>query len=224
VPSEEIIVLASSSKIRGRCIAGISTSSGEWIRPVSGFQEGELYPFHCRVNGRIPAPLDIVRFIYDRRLHDPAQPENVLIEDGPWDLIGELKPDEAYDRLKESLDPGPELFGNRGRSVSPAEAEAGMEASLTLIEPDEIHFALKPPYYPGGRSKARVLLELAGQEYDLPVTDFYVKPQLMTAGHGEHSQGDVGLEPAMRTLVTASLGSAKYGAHWKLAAAFLSVD
>jgi putative nucleic acid modification protein with dual OB domain len=222
MPTEEIIVLASSKKHGGRCVAGISTSSGEWVRPVSGLGEGELYPFHCRVDGRLPAPLDIVEFGYERRLDDSIQPENVPIADEPWRLTGILDPDAAYEELRAGLVSGPELFGNCEREVDEETAREGIPSSLALVEPEELRFAVNPPYR-SGPFKPRAAFALAGQDYDLPVTDMEIRPRLMKAGLGGHAQADVGLDPENRTLMTISLGTPKFGACWKLAAAFLSV-
>lgn len=218
-----MIVLASSTKVGGRCIAGISTSSGEWLRPVSDQGEGELYPFHCRVDGRIPQPLDIVRFGYRRALDDPTQPENVLVDEQPWRLTGKLDSDGAYSELEPFLVSGPALFGNGDRSLTPTDAQAGLSESLALIEPADLHFEVRRPWAPGGPSRPRALFSLGGWSYDLPVTDPIVRARLAGAGFGAQEQAAVGLSSDRRTLATISLGGENRGAHWKLAAAFLSI-
>src|SRR5882724_4930608 len=128
-----MIVLASSRKLAGRCIAGISTKSGQWVRPVSKIRGG-LRKFQCEVDGRWPELFDIVRFDYEDCLEDPAQPENVLIDGREWGLAGRLDPQDAYARFAADLEPGPELLGNRGKAVKEDIAAEGVEASLALVE------------------------------------------------------------------------------------------
>lgn len=223
MPREEIIVLASSRKTGGRCIAGISTDSGKWVRPVSDRGEGELYPFHYRVQGRAPEALDIVHFSYRRRLGDPTQPENVLIDEEGWQLTGRLDPAAAYNELAAFLEPGPELFGNRERSLSATEAARGVLESLVLIEPSDLQFTVRPPFEPGGPRRKRANFSIGGQLYDLPITDFAVGPKLLSLENGDYGQDQVGLSPNNRTLMTISLGGEKLARHWKLVATFLSL-
>src|SRR4051794_37579740 len=105
MPSEEFLVLASSKKLGGRCVAGI-TREGRWVRPVSGAPRG-LLKAECAVDGRWPELLDVVHFGYEKPLEDPAQPENVLIDGSPWELCRRLPRDEAYGRLGRFLAHGP---------------------------------------------------------------------------------------------------------------------
>lgn len=223
MPQEEIIVLASSRKVGGRCIAGISTDSGKWVRPVSDQGEGELYPFQYKVQGRAPEALDIVRFSYQRHLGDPTQPENILIDDEGWHLTGRLDPAEAYQELAAFLGPGPELFGNRGRFLLASEAAEGVSESLVLIEPSDLQFTVRPPFKPGGPRRKRAIFSIGGAAYDLPITDFVVGPKLLSLENGDYGQDQVGLSSGSRTLMTISLGGEKLARHWKLVATFLSL-
>lgn len=95
-------------------MAGI-TRKGEWVRPVSGGPYG-LFQTECGVDGRWPEVLDVVRFGYVKPLDDPAQPENVLIDDSPWELRKRVPREEAYGRLRRYLAKGPTLLGNRGKA------------------------------------------------------------------------------------------------------------
>jgi hypothetical protein len=137
-------------------------------------------------------------------------------------LTGRLDSAHAYHELEPFLTSEPDLFGNAEPSLAASEA-AGVSESLVLIEPSELRFKARPPYEPGGPRKKRALFSIAGQPYDLPVTDFLVGPRLMRVDYGEYGQDEVGLSSERRTLMTASLGGEKRGRHWKLAAAFLSV-
>ena len=217
-----MIVLANSRKLGGRCVAGISTSSGEWIRPVSDLAHGELDTYRCRVDGRQAALLDVVRFDYTERCDDPVQPENVLVADTDWDLVDVIDPSGAYPRLRDHLSPGPVLLGNRGKAVKGSVAEAGLDASLALIEPTApVELVLQPPGETGGKLKPSAAFELDGKEYELRLTDYVVAPRVQRAGVGRHAPEDLGLPVGDRTLLTVSLAEAHNQWHTKLAAAML---
>lgn len=221
MPEEEIIVLASSRKLADRCVAGISTASHEWVRPVSAIPGG-LRKFQCRVDGRWPEPLDIVRFGYVERLDDPAQPENVLIDETEWQLLGHLDPSDAYVEFEDDLEPGPELLGNCGKAVLEDIAAEGVEASLTLVEPTvPVSFVMHPAEETYGKLKPRAVFDLDGEKYELGLTDIEVEARVRQAGVGAYSAEDLGFETPEKTLLTISLGEAYRGWHTKLVAAVL---
>lgn len=216
--------MASSKKLAGRCIAGISNTSGGWVRPVSSLPGG-LRKFQCEVDGQWPEPLDIVRFGYEERLDDPAQPENVLIDDADWQRVGRLPSDGAYQALRGHLAPGPLLFGNRGAAVTENIAAEGMEASLALIEPDSVEFLMKPAEETQGKLKPRVSFRLGGGRrlFELNLTDYFARPLVLAAGCGTYSVEDLDLG-GKRILLTVSLAEAHKGWHSKLAAAVVPVS
>ena len=47
----DLLVLASSRKGGGRCIAGYDLDGERWIRPVSDLDDGTLMLEHCGVDG-----------------------------------------------------------------------------------------------------------------------------------------------------------------------------
>lgn len=184
MPTEEILVLASSRKLGGRCVAGI-TRSGEWVRPVSGRPQG-LFKAECAIEGRWPEVLDVVRFGFSEHLEDPAQPEN------------------------------------RGKAVTEDDAAEGVEASLTLIEPESgVIFSMRPPEEEHGKYKPRVVFNFASKRYDLVLTDVPLEEAVRRAGVGEHMAEDLEIGDTDRALLTVSLGEAHNGWHTKLAAAVL---
>ena len=191
------------------------------MRPVSGGPHG-LFQTECAVNGRWPEVLDVVRFSYVERLEDPAQPENVLIDDSPWELRKKLPPEEAYERLSGFLAQGPTLLGNRGKAMTQEEAAEGVEASLALIEPTAgISLIMRPPEEERGKYKPRVVFEFASRVYDLVLTDVPFEKAVRSAGVGEYDPQDLGLEAPGPTLLTVSLGEVHNGWHTKLGAAVL---
>jgi hypothetical protein len=215
-----MLVLASSKKLGGRCVAGI-TKSGKWVRPVSGRPHGLFKP-ECEVEGRWPAVLDVVRFGYEEELEEPAQPENLLIDDSPWELLKRLPREEAYGRLRGILDEGPALLGNRGKAVTEEDAADGVEASLTLIEPAAgVSLIMRPPEDEFGKLKPRVVFSFGSRVYDLVVTDVPIAEAVRDAGVGEHAPDDLGLDAGGPMLLTVSLGEAHDGWHTKLAAAVI---
>jgi hypothetical protein len=221
MPVDEITVLACSKKKGGRCVAGISQNSGEWVRPVSDGPFGRIEAHQFRIDGREVQPLDIVRFDHDGNCGDPTQPENVLVEHDQWLRTGRLDSAEAYAGLSAHLATGPGLLGNQGAAVIEKVAMEGMEASLALIEPESIRFSLELPWKGKGAPRPRAIFSLAGAEYDLGVTDTLVRPRLMNAGYGDHSPAELGLQEDMHTLLTVSLAELRDGWCTKLVAAVL---
>ena len=81
--TKTIIVLANSTKNRGHCIAGIEYTDGNWIRPVSNYGNGELYPQQIAFSdGTQPSLLDVVEIPVVANAKSPLQPENWTIQEG----------------------------------------------------------------------------------------------------------------------------------------------
>jgi hypothetical protein len=220
MPSEEILVLASSRKYGGRCVAGINRA-GEWVRPFSGDHQGLLLA-ECGIDGGWPEVLDVVRFGYVERMEDPVQPENLLIDDSDWELRKKVLPEEAYERLGSYLDRGPRLLGNRGAAVKRDEAVEKGDGSLALIEPAaEISFLMRHPDEEHGKLKPRVVFQFGRRGYELPLTDVPIEKAVKAAGVGEYSPQDLGFDASGRVLLTISLAEEFNGWHHKLAAAVL---
>lgn len=164
-------------------------------------------------------PLDVVRFGYSSRVGDPAQPENVTIEERDWELVREISPADAYVLLRPHLAPGPALLGGTEKGVEDRIAKAGMDASLTLVEPDSIAFRSQDDPFKPGR-QARAIFEIAGQWYDLSITDLVVAPVIKQLEDGDYTTEQLGFEGA-HTVLTVSLAESFKGAFWKLAAGVL---
>lgn len=214
------MLLARSLKLGGRCLAGISTLSGRWVRPISGHATGELYPHQCSVDGGVPALLDVVRFEHEGNVGDPAQPENVRIAQKPWARTGRLVPSEAYAFLRQRLADGPSLLENRGKAVPEHVAAEGVEASLALIEPSEIEWCLTEKR--DGHAQARAQFRLSSESYDLAVTDVDVRPRLLGQEYfGRYTGDELRLPASEHILFATSLGEAYGGWHTKLVAAVL---
>lgn len=223
MPIAEIIVLANSKKWGGRCVAGVSTQEGRWVRPVSGGPHGALHSRQYRVDGHDLRLLDVVGFEHDGPIGDPSQPENIEVGDSRWWLTGTIDPVEAGDRLAPHLVNDPALLGNRGSAVPETEASKGVDASLALIQPAEIEFCLAPPLEGTSKLRPRARFGLGDQHYDLALTDFLIRPRLLKAGLGTYDLAELGLNPTVDVLFTISLAEAREDWCVKLVAGVLTL-
>jgi hypothetical protein len=218
MPCEDVVVLANSRKLGGRCVAGICLRTGRWIRPVSTNPHGELDDEHASAGGRLVRELDVVRMEYEVGGASPRQPENVLVTGVPWELRGSLSPSKAAIDLRRYTQKQGRLLGNRGRAVPESEADKGVEKSLTLVEPRRgVVFRLRPADETQGKLKPKACFTLSRNEYELNVTDYMVAPRIRRLGIGDHRVEDLGLEPG-RVLLTVSLGEPQEGWCTKLVA------
>ena len=141
---KNIICLANSRKFSGRCIAGkevIGNRIGEWIRPVSPHETGELSFKEIQYkDGNTPGLLDVIGMPLTR--HDPHsyQTENYLVEEGPWVREGQF----PFKDLPGLCDPVDSLWLNGYHSRNglndrmPEEiVREKIRASLLFIRPDK---------------------------------------------------------------------------------------
>lgn len=215
-----ILIIASSRKLGGYCVAGVSLSDRRLLRPVSPYGSGALSSRECRVRGRTPRLLDVVSFEHVGPAGDPAQPENLVIADKPWRLEGRADSDRALEVLLAVAHRGPTLFVNHGRAVPAHVAAAGLSASLLLIEPKNLRFG-HGPQADAHTGSPRALFRFGGQAWNLPITDFEIGPRLLRLPEGVYGWSELGLARPERTLLTVSLGSVHDDWHHKLVAAVL---
>lgn len=218
MPREDVVVLANSRKLGGRCVAGICLRTRRWIRPVSTNPHGELDLAQASAGDRPVRELDVVRIEYERAAASPRQPENVLVTDAPWQLRGTLSPSKAAIDLRRYTQKQGKLLGNRGKAVPESEANEGVQKSLTLVEPKKgVEFRLRPPEETQGKLKPKACFSLSGRRYELSVTDYVVAPRVLELGIGEYRAQDLGFERG-RVLLTVSLGEPQQGWCTKLVA------
>jgi hypothetical protein len=220
MPTDRILVVANSRKTGAHCVAGVSLQDRRLVRPVSAFGNGALSDKECRVQGRTPRLLDVVTFAHEGPAGDPAQPENLVIADAPWQREGIADADQALEILLEVADDGPTLFVNRGRAVPEHIATAGLDASLVLIEPEDLCFG-HGPEADAHTGSPRALFRFGGHEWSLPLTDFDVGPKVLHLPEGVYGWTELGVDEPERTLLTISLGAAYEDWHHKLVAAVL---
>jgi hypothetical protein len=215
--TDEIIVLACSRKFGGKCVAGISRESGEWVRPVSAYQHGQLDGTQTRVAGRQVKLLDVVRVYHEGLAGNPAQPENVVLSDHAWELTDMLDPEMARAELADHIMGRGPLFGNRGQAVPAEQAAEGLDASIALIEPPE-EVAFRTRRFTGSISP-RAVFAFSGRELNLAITDEPMRATVLKAGDGEHSLADLGID-CDHTIMTISLAEPKGEWCSKLVAGF----
>lgn len=163
---KEIICLANSTRTGGKCVAGITVDTGEWIRPVS--EEGQLTNKQIKyANGKLPELLDIIRIPYKKLQPTAYQPENVLISEEQWEYLGKW-PEDKLDNL---CDKPKEIFINqdrRDRITVEFFKKSRLESSLLLIKPKSIKL-FRTDYE--NKKKLRTIFVYNDLEYDFGVTD-----------------------------------------------------
>src|SRR2546426_8668831 len=88
----DLLVLASSRKHGGRCVAGWDLTNDRWLRPVSPLPDGTLEQAHCAIEGDWPHLFDVVRVEIDTQRATVYQPENWEITDRPWERVSVAEP------------------------------------------------------------------------------------------------------------------------------------
>jgi hypothetical protein len=233
--TKTIVVLANSVKSHGRCLAGKEVASsgkewkvGDWIRPVSTPQGGEVSITQMEeFLGREPALLEIIEVPVTGPVALPDQPENWLIDPKrkwrrvdrmDWSQVGAL-----VDRPRQVWDDG------RGwRHVAPGFVQRMTKpASLFLIEPQEIvsiEIWSEPNRFPPPATKRRRLAKLRYggivHEFDIddPVLADRYYPRFPGLNAGRQT---IALRCPSDTLACVSLTLPYRGKHYKIAAAFI---
>ena len=170
----EIICLASSTKHRGLCIAGLKTDGSGWLRPISIREDGALYPSDYLLDlvNRPPQVFDILRIECLEHRLKPHQPENWVITKEKWQLIGSLKQRELIEIIKPEIDRNAKsehLFGNSSDRVEYELLQQNPAPhSLAYIKPKNIIWIVGEYQ---GRKNYRAKFTLANNSYDLKITD-----------------------------------------------------
>ena len=200
----DFICLANSWRESGRCVAGIRTDGGGWIRPVSATGGGRLTQADYTYNNGQPARvLDVVRASIAEHEPLPHQPENWTLEDRPWVLIRRIDPADAGAHLDPYLTRGPTLFGDLRRYLEHAAVIAHpIPSSLALVEPEALSWQVNT--FQNAR-KPRASFTLSGAAWDLPVTDPEWTDAIKQLGPGNHPRAALGIGPRERILFVISL-------------------
>ncbi len=179
--TKEIICLANSRKLHGRCVAGRErsdgTTAGAWIRPVSDREGQEVSEYERQYeDGSDPKLLDIIAIPIVQPQPGNYQTENWLLDGNYyWRKVGNYSPSD----LPNLVDPIDKLWIN-GHNTSngtndriPIERTASLSSSLRLVQVERLTLSVFAPGEAFGNSKRRVQgrFKHAGETYTLWVTD-----------------------------------------------------
>lgn len=194
--SKEILILANSRKLGGRCVAGIDITNGRWVRPVSDRPHAEVSAIERRYqDGSEPKLLDVVSIPLLRYSPSAYQTENWLLD--PDYFWGWKRTDgpESLESLVDDLDlwpcNAPETRFDLNNRVSIDEA-ASLTDSLRLIRVRDLRFRVYEPGAGYEGSKLRVQASFTHQriEYRARVTDPTVERDYLARQDGWCDIGD----------------------------------
>ena len=206
MPSIDIICLANSKKHQGRCVAGLRTDGGGWVRPAALGNNAALHPGHYLLDNQTqPELLDVIRVGCIGPQPTPHQPENWLIDGTRWALLARPAPAEHAALLKSALIPGPSLFGNCGDRANFGALKLGLSrASLALVQPENLCWNIGTNAR--GARQVKAGFTLCGAAYTLSVTDPVWLSRLDRLPPGRHPASAAGLVGGEHVLFTVSLG------------------
>jgi hypothetical protein len=221
VPTIELIVLTKSKKLGGKCIAGLRTDGGGWVRPVAPSEDGTLFREHYTLNnGSEAQALDVVRIPFEHPRPEIHQPENWLIGKKPWRLVERPASATSQRVLWSRVESGPTLLGNQSDRISVRTLDnTPAQASLTLVIPNQIEWIITQNIR--GRRQTRAAFSLRRVSYDLVITDPEWENYLSGFSPGSYSPREVGIERDKKALLTISLGEPFHCDCYKLVASVL---
>ncbi len=220
---KQVVCLANSRKLTGRCIAGrewtAESGAGDWIRPVSKRENREVSEYERQYeDGSDPQVLDIVQVPVLEPKPDGCQTENWLLDDKYyWRKVGAFSPLD----LPKLADPVAPLWVNgyntyNGRNDNMPLASASEEVgSLRFIQVTQLKLSVFAPGEAFGSAKRRVQgrFDHAGTRYALWVTDPRYERAYLAMLNGTYDLGECYL--------TISLGEPYQGDCYKLIAAII---
>ncbi len=220
---KQIVCLANSRKLAGRCIAGrewtTESGAGSWIRPVSERDNGEVSEYERQYeDGSDPQVLDIVQIPVLEPRPDDFQTENWLLDDKLyWQRVGRLS---QFDlpKLTDPIGPlwvdGYHTYNGRNDKMT-LESAKEENNSLRLIQVSRLTLSVFAPGEAFGNTKRRVQgrFNHAGNRYALWVTDPGYERAYLAKLNGTYELGECYL--------TISLGEPYQGDCYKLIAAII---
>lgn len=189
---EQIVCLANSRKISGRCVAGKRIGDQSWCRPISGSPKHEISEIDRRYsNGKTAKLLDVIEIPCIEKRPHRHQSENVLIDDRfYWEKKGRASWEEIVALVDQNADlwaNGSSAYYNLNNRVprGKIDDEGG---SLRLIELDQIvlHAGPKAPDFGNMKPIVRASFKYRGYEYKLDLTDPAYEAACLEKGQGEY--------------------------------------
>lgn len=132
----ELLLMANSKKLGGRCLAGLRTDNWTWVRPVSNTQHGAIATKECEVVGGVLRPLDLIVCEVNKYVPSPHQAENWLVKEGSIRLLSH----ESMANVESKLKKVSKIYPYFTRSSNPSipasyfAEKSERQSSLALIE------------------------------------------------------------------------------------------
>lgn len=173
----EIVCLANSRKLSGRCIAGKEylgdNTFGNWIRPVSAKPKGELSAVAITfAQGGWPELLDIISVPLLKASPQSYQSENFLVaRNHAWERKRKLDKkclDKMVDDVSTLWSMGQSSYNGWNDRVSEEQAKRQIHSSLLLIKPSRMVISVQDEI---NGKKVRAKFDHNGNEYWLAITD-----------------------------------------------------
>lgn len=185
---KEIIVLAKSSKHGEFCIAGIDTSTGEWVRPVSNnpLYEGSVPHDDIRyADGTELQVLDKVKIKFLSHSPSRSQPENYLYDSRcPWEKTDISTIQEVID--SRGYDDNDIIFYNLNHIVTEDEIIEG-QPSLLLVRVNRPYIFIKT----FERKKIKLNFEYNNDNYKyFSISDPVVNREHLYNHDGKYNKGE----------------------------------
>jgi len=206
MPVFKIICLAKSRRPGGRCIAGLRTDGGGWVRPIAQGTTGALLRRHYILSdGSEIEVLDVVKVRLSGPQPELYQPENWIISEENWELEVRPATSEYLRILWNNIERGPTLFRNKADRVHIRSfQERAAESSLALIIPDRVEWEITKTIK--GKRQTRCYFKLRDTNYNLVVTDPVWESKLSGLPFGTYGSESIGCSRDEKFLFTVSLG------------------
>jgi hypothetical protein len=221
----QIICLANSRKMLGRCVAGkivdANGAFGTWVRPVSDRTEKELSVYDRHYEGSIePALLDVMNITFLRRDTHDYQPENHLIDPNfYWSRSGQLTYAQARRAVDASqsdlwgLSPDSSYHGQYDRIPLASASSFGYSLKFIAVDDLTIRVRAEGSAFGDMKKKLRGYFTYANINYALTVTDPTIERNFLSRTEGTYSVGSA--------LLCVSLGEPYKGHAYKLIASVI---
>jgi hypothetical protein len=219
----EMIVMAFSQREGGRCIAGIRSDGGGWLRPVSaiGSEELKRFEYMCE-DGRDPSVLDRVNVPIGHPRPQPWQPENVVCVRGErWGFVGEGGARERFVAQAFAQDEDT-IIGCSAKKKAVCEFEEGVDSSLTVVRPQDLLFDVSE-HGRYQRIRPNAVFRLGPCKYDLAITDSVWRDRLTGLTPAMYTPAKAGVPTGQAVLLTVSLAAPYEGSCYKLVAGIICV-
>ncbi|HEU4323001.1 MAG TPA: hypothetical protein VFS21_07595 [Roseiflexaceae bacterium] len=220
---KQIICLANSRKIGGRCIAGKELVEdkqiGRWVRPVSNREHNEVSEReYCYEDGNEPSVLDIIEVPLLYATPKEYQQENWLLDpEYWWEKVGDI----TWEDVRQIVDPVEPLWINNFSTFHgindyiPNEDTNSLRSSLRLIFVDRLEISVFDPGASFNNPKRRVQgrFQYGGLDYWLWVTDPIYENKYLALKNGNYVIGE--------SIITISLGKTQGDRAYKLIASII---